>query len=71
MRLGPHLPISAWLAAAVDRWLPWRPSLAQKHTLPADPARNPYVYAHTSPDVLRLVPQVNEAAAAQPAIPRV
>lgn len=36
----------------------WR----QNYQWPADPEHNPYVYSHTSPDLLRLVRQVNEAA---------
>jgi len=41
-------------------WQAWRASYA----LPADPA-NPYVYAHTSPDVLRLAEDMQELAAAR------
>lgn len=40
----------------------WR----QNFEFPADAHRNPYVYAHTSPDVLRLVRRVEEAAAKVP-----
>jgi len=44
----------------------WR----QNYQWPADAAHNPYVYSHTSPDVLRLVRQVNEAAQARGGDPR-
>ena len=44
----------------------WR----QNYQWPADPSRNPYVYAHTSPDVLRLVRQVREAAASRGGSPK-
>ncbi|MGI8603006.1 MAG: flippase activity-associated protein Agl23 [Verrucomicrobiales bacterium] len=36
----------------------WR----QNFAAPADPERNPYVYAHTSPDLLRLVDAINKQA---------
>lgn len=40
----------------------WR----QNFLWPADAAKNPYVYSHTSPDALRLVKRVEEAAHKQP-----
>jgi uncharacterized protein (TIGR03663 family) len=51
----------AYLASQV-----WR----QNYRWPADPAHNPYAYSHTSPDLLRLVRQVNDAAAARGGNPK-
>ena len=41
-------------------------SVRANFTYPADP-RNPYVYAHTTPDYLKLVSRVHELAAVHPA----
>ncbi|MFN0126228.1 MAG: flippase activity-associated protein Agl23 [Verrucomicrobiales bacterium] len=67
---GRFYALVAWiLLAATTLYLGvqvWR----QNYKWPADPERNPYVYSHTSPDVLRLVRQVNDAANARGGDPK-
>jgi uncharacterized protein (TIGR03663 family) len=53
--------VAAYLAVQV-----WR----HNYRWPADPANNPYVYSHTSPDLLRLVRQVDDAASARGGNPK-
>lgn len=48
------------LLLAVSLFLAWQ-IRRQNFVFPADEKQNPYVYAHTSPDVLRLVKRVQEA----------
>jgi hypothetical protein len=61
-RLGKGLVVVAFLAAACHLGVQdWRANARY----PADP-RNPYVYAQTSPDFLRLVARISDLAALHP-----
>ena len=61
---------TVWLALAATAGYFCLQIWRQNYRWPADPSRNPYVYAHTSPDLLRLVRQVNDAAHARGGDPR-
>jgi uncharacterized protein (TIGR03663 family) len=61
-RLGKGIVLVAFLAASCQLGLQnWRANVRY----PADP-RNPYVYAQTSPDFLRMVTRINDLAALHP-----
>ena len=54
-RVEPIGRISAWLSVSATALSLVAQVWRQNFAFPADAARNPYVYSHTSPDVLRLV----------------
>lgn len=62
---GPTARFLVWAALATTAGYLSLQIWRQNFRWPADPAHNPYVYSHTSPDVLRLVRQVNDTAHAR------